>query len=210
VSRAPTRPPMSKQKWRRRKVPRWLVRCAPHQAIGSLIPPDVCFGAGCPTEDLISRRLFSPCCGGPRVRIHLPPAESPSLAGLYLRASRVRHSARVCRAAFPTRSAERRRARQHRANLRQYLCRAIFQYRISGDAVATTCWVKSKSQGGFPTEGRASSGLGDAGGSCEFGMRLKRSRAQPADRARRAADVSAEAASPPSDGAAVALRGSLG
>jgi hypothetical protein len=41
VLRAPTRPPMSKQKWRRRKVPRWRVRCAPHQAIGSLIPPEV-------------------------------------------------------------------------------------------------------------------------------------------------------------------------
>jgi len=45
---------------------------------------------------------------------------------------------------------------------------------ISGDAVANNLLVKSKSQGGFPTEGRASSGLGDAGGSCEFGMRLKR------------------------------------
>src|SRR6478609_166688 len=65
---------MSKQKWRRRKVPRWLVRCAPHQAIGGLIPPDVCFGAGCRPEDLISRGLSSPCHGGPRVRIHLPPA----------------------------------------------------------------------------------------------------------------------------------------
>src|SRR5580704_4028477 len=53
-----TRPPMSKQKWRRRKVPRWLVRCAPHQAIGGLIRPDVFFGAGCP-QDLISRRLSS-------------------------------------------------------------------------------------------------------------------------------------------------------
>src|ERR1700681_3625932 len=63
------RPPMSKQKWRRRKVPRWLVRCAPHQAIGSLIPPDICFGAGCPPEDLISRRLSSPCYGGPDLKV---------------------------------------------------------------------------------------------------------------------------------------------
>src|SRR6202048_3033438 len=55
---------MSKQKWRRRKVPRWLVRCAPHQAIGGLIPPDVCFGAGCRPEDLISRRWSSPCYRG--------------------------------------------------------------------------------------------------------------------------------------------------
>src|SRR5882757_10603092 len=55
---------MSKQKWRRRNVPRWLVRCAPHQAIGGLIPPDVCFGAGCRPEDLISLGLSSPCYGG--------------------------------------------------------------------------------------------------------------------------------------------------
>jgi hypothetical protein len=41
-----------------------LVRCAPHQAIGSLVSPDVCFGAGCPPEDLIWRRLSSPCYGG--------------------------------------------------------------------------------------------------------------------------------------------------
>src|SRR5712672_3352978 len=72
---------MSKPKWRRRKVPRWLVGCAPHQAIGSLIPPDVCFGAGCPPKDLISRRLSSPCYGGPRVRIHLPPPASPRTLG---------------------------------------------------------------------------------------------------------------------------------
>src|SRR5260370_32740989 len=63
VLRAPTRPPMSKQKWRRRKVPRWRVRCAPHQAIGSLIPPEVCFGTGCLPEDLISRRLSLPATG---------------------------------------------------------------------------------------------------------------------------------------------------
>ena len=63
MPRAPTRPLMSKQKWPRRKVPRWLVRCVSHQAIGSLIPPDVCFGAGRPPKDLISRRLSSPATG---------------------------------------------------------------------------------------------------------------------------------------------------
>jgi len=36
----------------------------------------MCFGAGRPTEGLISRRLSSPCYGGPMVRINLPPAES--------------------------------------------------------------------------------------------------------------------------------------
>jgi hypothetical protein len=53
-----------------------------------------------------------------------------------------RLSARVCPAAFPVRSTESRRARQHRTNPQQYLCRAIFQYRISGDAVATSYRVK--------------------------------------------------------------------
>src|SRR6202521_3947293 len=72
----PDAPADVETEWRRRKVPRWLVRCAPHQAIGGLIPPDVCFGAGCRPEDLISRGLSSPCHGGPRVRIHLPPPAS--------------------------------------------------------------------------------------------------------------------------------------
>src|SRR3984893_12443023 len=80
---------MSKQKWRRRNVPRWLVRCAPHQAIAGLIPPDVCFGAGCRPEDLISRGLSSPCYRGPEVRILLPPAASRLRTGLPLAADRV-------------------------------------------------------------------------------------------------------------------------
>ena len=58
-----TRPPMSIQKWRRRKVPRWRVRCAPHQAIGSLIGM---LGTGCLPEDLISRRLSLPATGDRR------------------------------------------------------------------------------------------------------------------------------------------------
>jgi hypothetical protein len=78
-----------------------------------------------------------------------------------------RLSARVCPAAFPVRSAESRRARQHRTNPQQYLCRAIFQYRISGDAVATSYRVKVARP--VPKPGRASSRLRDAGGSCELG-----------------------------------------
>jgi hypothetical protein len=38
-------------------------------------------------------------------------------------------------------------ARQYRANLRQYLCGAIFQYRIFGDAVATSWWAKVRRPG---------------------------------------------------------------
>jgi hypothetical protein len=41
-------------------------------------------------------------------------------------------------AGFTARSAESRSARQHRAKQGQYLCPAIFQYRISGDAVTTS------------------------------------------------------------------------
>jgi hypothetical protein len=58
-------------------------------------------------------------------------------------------------------------AHQHRTNPQQYLCRAIFQYRISGDAVATSYRVKVARP--VPKPGRASSRLRDAGGSCELG-----------------------------------------
>src|SRR5208282_5702297 len=75
VPHAPPRRPISKQRWRRRKVPRWLVRRAPHQAIGSLIPPDLPFSADSLPQDLTSRRLSSPHYGGPSVRI---PLESGS------------------------------------------------------------------------------------------------------------------------------------
>jgi hypothetical protein len=59
------RPPMSKQKWRRRKVPRWLVRCAPHQAMGSLIPPDLCYGGSLQRRvgELLVPERRSPCIG---------------------------------------------------------------------------------------------------------------------------------------------------
>src|SRR6202011_5094727 len=67
---------------------------------------------------------------GPRVRIPPPPAESLSLAGLYLRGSRTPAFRAGFEAAFSARSAESCRARKHRADPQQYLCRAIFQYRI--------------------------------------------------------------------------------
>src|SRR5712671_1025257 len=59
-------------------------------------------------------------------------------------------------AAFSARSAESRRARKHRADPQQCLCRAIFQYRISRDAVATSCWVKVARR--VPKRDRACSG----------------------------------------------------
>jgi hypothetical protein len=44
-----------------------------------------------------------------------------------------RLSARVCAAGLANGSAETRRVFQYRANRRQYLCRAIFQYRSAAD-----------------------------------------------------------------------------
>jgi len=44
-----------------------------------------------------------------------------------------RLSARVCAAGLATRSAETRRLFRYRSNRRQYLCRAIFQYRSAAD-----------------------------------------------------------------------------
>ena len=52
------------------------------------------------------------------------------------------------------RSTESRRTRRHRANLGQYLCGAVFQYRIFGDVVATNCWVKVARP--VPNRGRTS------------------------------------------------------
>ena|ERR1700674_5019279 len=114
---------------------------------------------------------------GPRVRIPFPPAESLSLGGLYLRGSRTPAFRAGFEAAFSARSAESCRARKHRADPQQYLCRAIFQYRISRDAVATSCWVKVA--GRVPKRDRACSGLRDAGGSCEFGLRSSKAERCP-------------------------------
>src|SRR6266566_3754952 len=83
--------------------------------------------------------------GGPMVRIRLPPAERPSLSRSCFRASRTPLSARLCAAGLATGSAETRRMGQDRANRRQYLCRAIFQYRSAADggrANATPATIK--------------------------------------------------------------------
>ena len=74
----PNRPhrPISKQKRRRRNVPRRRVRCAPQQALGSLISLDVCFGAGCRPGDLISAACPLPATG-PWVRIRAHSTGSP-------------------------------------------------------------------------------------------------------------------------------------
>jgi hypothetical protein len=51
----------------------------------------------------------------------------------------IRLSARVCAAGLATGSAETRKVFRYRANQRQYLCRAIFQYRRAADVVSREC-----------------------------------------------------------------------
>src|SRR4029077_16073828 len=85
-------------------------------------------------------------CRGPMVRIHLPPAESLSLSRSCFECREPRLSARLCAAGLATGSAETCRVSQDRANRRQYLCRAIFQYRSAADGVgenATPIPIKS-------------------------------------------------------------------
>ena len=89
-----------------------------------------------------------------------------------------------------------------RANRRQYLCRAIFQYRSAADGVgenATPIPIKS---GRSPKLDRAVDRCARTG--------LNQSPARSADRARQAAGVSARGASLASDRAAAAHRGSPG
>ena len=80
------------------------------------------------------------------VRIHFPPAESLSLSRSCFRGSRTPAFRAAVRGRLGDRSAETRRAFQDRANRRQYLCRAIFQYRSAADGVgenATSVPIKS-------------------------------------------------------------------
>src|SRR5882762_10056734 len=76
------------------------------------------------------RKKRTPSDGRPRVRISFPPAESPSLSRSCFRGS---GTPALCAAGLATGSAETCRVLQDRANRRQYLCRAIFQYRSAAD-----------------------------------------------------------------------------
>ena len=82
----------------------------------------------------------------PEVRIHLPPADSPSLSRSHFRASKTRAFPAVCEARLTTGVSRDAAGFPLRANRRQCLCRAIFQYRSEADAVsgnATTVRTKS-------------------------------------------------------------------
>src|SRR5438876_11715442 len=71
--------------------------------------------------------------GGPRVRILLPPAESPSLSRSCCRGSGTPAFRAAVRRWLGDRVGRDAQVLQDRANRRQYLCRAIFQYRSAAD-----------------------------------------------------------------------------
>src|ERR1700719_93885 len=88
----------------------------------------------------------SPDAPEPEVRIHLPPADSPSLSRSAFEDQEPGLSARLWAVGLAPGSAETHRVFQDRANRRQYLCRAIFQYRSAADRVgenATPVPIKS-------------------------------------------------------------------
>jgi hypothetical protein len=139
--------------------------------------------------------------GGPMVRILLPPAESPSLSPSCFRGSRTPAFRAAVRRWLGDRVGRDIQVFQDRANRRQHLCGAIFQYRSAADGVganATPVPIKSGGSPGLIAVDRC----GRTG--------LNQGPAQSADRARQAAGVSARGASLASDRAAAAHRGSPG
>ena len=112
-----------------------------------------------------------------------------------------RLSARLCAAGLAIGSAETRRVLQDRANRRQYLCRAIFQYRSAADG-GRECHPDPKKVGAFAELDRAVDRCART--------ELNQSPARSADRARQAAGVSDRGASLRSNRVAAAHRGSLG
>src|SRR5437660_11340535 len=136
------------------------------------------------------------------VRIRLPPAESLSLSPSCFRVSRTSAFGAAVRGGLATGSAETRRLFQDSADRRQYLCRAIFQYRSAADGSQRECHAGPNKVGAFAELDRAVD-------LC-LGTGLNQSPARSADRARQAAGGSARGASLASDRAAGANRGSPG
>src|SRR6201987_1677117 len=90
------------------------------------------------------------CAAVPQVRIHLPPAASPSLSRSHFRASRTRAFPAGVRGSLDDGVSRDAAGFPLGANRRQCLCRAIFQYRSAADAVggnATTVRTKSEVSG---------------------------------------------------------------
>src|SRR6202045_442199 len=78
----------------------------------------------------------SPDAPEPEVRIHLPPADSPSLSRSHFRASRTRAFPAGVRGSLDEGVSRDAAGFPLRANRRQCLCRAIFQYRSEARSAA--------------------------------------------------------------------------
>src|SRR6266404_560768 len=76
---------------------------------------------------------------GPVVRILFPPAESPSLSRSCCRGSRTPAFRAAVRRWLGDRAGRDAQGVSRRANRRQYLCRAIFQYRRAADGGRREC-----------------------------------------------------------------------
>src|SRR5712671_7361769 len=146
--------------------------------------------------DLLGNRRFESISLQQTVRL------SPASA---IKRREPRLSARVCAAGLATGSAETRRVFRYRANRWQYLCQAIFQYRGAADGVGENAALHPTKLGLHWAYIIISCAV-----DLSIRMELRQSRARSADRARQAADGSARGASPPSNRAAAAHRGSLG
>src|SRR5580700_4840227 len=107
-----------------------------------------------PSNSLLSRALIglkkadlrSMKIAEPIVRIHPPPADSPSLSRSHFRASRTWAFPAGVRGSLDDGVSRDAAGFPLRAKRRQCLCRAIFQYRSAADAVsgnATTVRTKS-------------------------------------------------------------------
>jgi hypothetical protein len=101
---------------------------APRREIDKLAP-------GASTFPHLRSRTGGSSREGPRVRIHLPPAESQSLGRIRVRGSRTPAFRAGVRGWFGDAVGRDAQGFPIRANLRQYLCRAIFQYRSAADVV---------------------------------------------------------------------------
>ena len=80
------------------------------------------------------------------VRIRLPPADSPSLSRSHFRASRTRAFPAGVRGSLDDGVSRDAAGFPLRANRRQCLCRAIFQYRSAADAVSAMPRRSERSQ----------------------------------------------------------------
>jgi hypothetical protein len=99
--------------------------------------------------------------GGPRVRIRLPPAVSPSLSRIRFRRSRTPAFRAGVRGRLGDRVGRDAQSFPFPATRRQYLCRAILQYRSAADGVGEDATLVYRKPGLREVNWRAP---GNAGG----------------------------------------------